>query len=369
MLKLDQWLILLILVASFRWVQASEHAIILQYHHVSDKTPKVTSISPKQFSWHLDYLEQQKFTVWPLSQITQYLKQGKPLPDKCIAITFDDAYRSIYTTAFPLLKKRNWPFTLFLNTNAVGKGRNSLSWHEIREMNHSVAEIANHSSTHAHLIRYQKNESFKQWQERVTSDIQTAQKTIDQQLSNGKTMPPRLFAYPYGEYSLALTQIISQLGYSAVGQQSGPATFTTPQSMLPRFPMGGIYTSKSQLIEKLKTFPLPLIKMAIVEPQLKLATGQEYDRPILQLKFKPEHWNKNLTQQLQCYVSGQSKAVIRWDNQTAYIQAKKPLKAGRSRYNCTAPVTTTNNGKAQQGFYWYSQLWIKRKNNGQWYQE
>lgn len=369
MLKLSQWITILILVTCLGQTQASEHAIILQYHHVSDTSPKITSISPKQFSWHLDYLEQQNFTIWPLSKIIQYLKQGKSLPDKCVAITFDDAYRSIYTTAFPLLKNRDWPFTLFLNTHAVGKGRNSLSWNEIREMSRSVAEIGNHSHTHAHLIRFKKNESFIQWQKRVINDIQTAQKIIDQQLSDGESLPPRLFAYPYGEYSLSLVQIINQLGYAAVGQQSGPATFSTPQTILPRFPMGGIYTTKSQLIEKLKTFPLPLEKMVMIEPQLKAASQHEYDRPILQLKIKSEHWNKNLKKQLQCYVSGQSKALIHWENQTAFIQAKKPLNVGRSRYNCTAPVTIKSKGKTRHGFYWYSQLWIKRQKNGQWYQE
>lgn len=368
-MKLGQWIIIFIFASYLSLTQASEHVIILQYHHVSDTSPKITSISPTQFSWHLDYLEQQNFTIWPLSKIAQYLKQGKPLPDKCVAITFDDTYRSIYTTAFPLLKKRNWPFTLFLNTDAVGKGRNSLSWSEIREMNRSVAEIGNHSHTHAHLIRYQKNESQKQWQKRVINEIQTAQEIIDHQLSGEESLPPRLFAYPYGEYSLPLIQIINQLGYTAVGQQSGPATFTSPQAILPRFPMGGIYTTTNQLIEKLKTYPLPLNKMEIVEPQLNATTQQDYDRPVLQLSIQSKLWNKTLAKQFQCYVSGQGKALIHWSNQTAYVQAKNKLGVGRSRYNCTAPVTMTSNGKIQNGFYWYSQLWIKRHGNGQWYKE
>ena len=363
MFKLNHLIVLLILIFSFGLTRAADHAIILQYHHVSNTTPKITSISPELFAWHLDYLEQQNFTVWPLSKIVQYLKYGKALPDKCVAITFDDAYRSIYSTAFPLLKKRNWPFTLFLNTKAVGKSKNSLNWDEIREMSNSVVEIGNHSHTHAHLIRYKNNESLQQWQERVTGEIKTAQKLIDQHLSNTSSPPPLLFAYPYGEYSIPLTRIISELGYAAVGQHSGPVASWTPLEILPRFPMGGVYSAKNQLIEKLKTYPLPLEKSDIIEPE------QKNDRPVLKLSIKPEVWNKALQKQLQCYVSGQGKALIHWDKQTATIQAQKKLAAGRSRYNCTAPVTMTSNGKIRHVFYWYSQLWIKRLNNGNWYKE
>lgn len=367
MLKIYQWIFLVI--ASISHANAADHAIILQYHHVSDTTPKITSISPDQFKWHLDYLEQHGFIIWPLSKIVKFLNEDQPLPDNCVAITFDDAYRSIYTTAFPLLKKRNWPFTLFLNTDAVGKSKNSLSWDEIREMSNSVAEIGNHSHTHAHLIRYQKNESSVQWKKRVIGDIQTAQKLIDQHLSNEDNLPPRLFAYPYGEYSVPLIQIITELGYAAVGQHSGPAAFITPPEILPRFPMGGVYTTKKQLIEKLKTYPLPLATVDIIEPILKNPIVPEYDRPILQLSIKPAHWNKRLKKQLQCYVSGQGKALIHWQKQTAYVQAQKKLNVGRSRYNCTAPVTNISNGETRHGFYWYSQLWIKRHDNGLWYKE
>ncbi|MCU7967801.1 MAG: polysaccharide deacetylase family protein [gamma proteobacterium symbiont of Bathyaustriella thionipta] len=354
------------IVLSFSQVSAARYAIILQYHHVSHTTPKITSISPEQFKIHLEYLQQHNFTIWPLSKIVRYLKAGKTLPDKCVAITFDDAYRSIYSTAFPMLKEKNWPFTLFLNTDAVGKSGLNLTWDEIREMNASVAEIGNHSHTHAHLIRYQKNESLQQWRARVIHEIHNAQQVLDQQLNSENGLPPRLFAYPYGEYSIALYQIIKELGYAAVGQHSGPVTFTTPKELLPRFPMGGIYTSKTQFIEKLNTYPLPLENNEVIEPVVNLNNTVS---PLLKLSIKPEFFNKEIKKQLQCYVSGQGKAVISWKDNTAFVQAQKKLSVGRNRYNCTAPVTINENGQNRNGFYWYSQLWIKRHNNGHWYRE
>jgi len=43
------------------------------------------------------------------------LGKGQDLPANTVSITFDDACRTIYTEAFPRLRKRNWPFTLFVS--------------------------------------------------------------------------------------------------------------------------------------------------------------------------------------------------------------------------------------------------------------
>jgi peptidoglycan/xylan/chitin deacetylase (PgdA/CDA1 family) len=230
-------------------------------------------------------------------------------------------------------------------------------------MDQSIAEIGNHSHTHAHLIRKKPSETTLQWRERVIDEIQTAQQLINQNL-NKPTL--YLFAYPYGEYSLELLQIMNELGYAAMGQQSGPLSGISTKALIPRFPMGGIYTKKAQLIEKLKTYPLPLTATPVVDP---IVPVEAKSAPLLQLTIQPEYWNEKLMKQLQCYVSGQGKAQIRWENNTAFIQAEKPLKAGRNRYNCTAPVAVKQNNKLVTGYYWFSQLWIKRLDNSQWYRE
>ena len=52
----------------------------------------------------------------PLQELVDALRAGQPLPDRTAAITFDDGYISIYDTAWPLLRARGWPFTVFVNT-------------------------------------------------------------------------------------------------------------------------------------------------------------------------------------------------------------------------------------------------------------
>ena len=122
-------------------------AVILQYHHVSAETPAVTSISPEKFKAHIETIITQGYQVMPLTTIVDGLKKGGNLPDKAVAITFDDAYKNIFTHAFPILKKYRLPFTVFVATDYIAESSTQfLSWDELREMSINGAFIANHTA-------------------------------------------------------------------------------------------------------------------------------------------------------------------------------------------------------------------------------
>ena len=111
------------------------HAVILIYHHVSDKTPSSTSITPDLFDQHLEYLATNGFRVMDLPSVVQIIKEGQDLPDSVVVLTFDDGYESVYTEVFPRLKKRGWPFTVFVCPDAIDRHEGPvMSWDELREM-------------------------------------------------------------------------------------------------------------------------------------------------------------------------------------------------------------------------------------------
>ncbi len=125
-------------------------AVILQYHHVSTTTPASTSISPTLFVAHLDYIEQNNYEVWALPKVIGYLKAANDLPDNVVVITFDDAYDSIYEAAYPLLKQKKMPFTVFVATEpAQQKLKSFMTWAQLREISEHGATVANHTHTHA----------------------------------------------------------------------------------------------------------------------------------------------------------------------------------------------------------------------------
>ena len=108
--------VLLFLALAAGAARADDHAVILIYHHVADDTPASTSVTPERFAAHLDYLGDNDFNVMPLMDLLDAIRDEKPLPENSVAITFDDAYRSVYTIARPMLDARGWPYAVFVST-------------------------------------------------------------------------------------------------------------------------------------------------------------------------------------------------------------------------------------------------------------
>lgn len=333
--------------------------VVLQYHHVSNVTPKSTSLAPELFANHLDYLAQNQFMILEMKKLETMLRKGENLPNNAAVITFDDGYRSIYTEAYPRLKKRKWPFTIFINTKSHDE-KNHLfaSWDELREMAKNGATIANHTDGHPHLIRQQSYENFKEWQFRRKREIEYAQQRIQKEI--GKSL--NVFAYPYGEYDARLQTLLSELGYIAFGQQSGPVAPMDNLQALPRFPFGGAYGQMEDFIPKVTSIPFPQARIKVTDNDGRVLEKpelpQRVSRPVLRIASPLMRYVNNL----RCFASGQGEIKADIRGSVAVIRAIQPLPVGRSRYNCTA-----NAGGGR--FYWHSQLFIRRHDNGSWYNE
>ena len=135
---------LMVLVSAMP-VLASDSCVVLQYHHFSTETPRITSVTPAEFQSHLDYLEREKFSVMPLDVVIKALKNNEKLPERCVSITVDDAYDSVYQEALPRLLQKGWTMSVFVNTRAIDQGVEPyLTWKQIREMAQQGIRIENH---------------------------------------------------------------------------------------------------------------------------------------------------------------------------------------------------------------------------------
>jgi peptidoglycan/xylan/chitin deacetylase (PgdA/CDA1 family) len=340
-------------------VQAADHAAVLLYHHVSNDTPPSTSVSPAVFRRHLDFLAAGGYTVLPLSQILATLEKGESLPDKTVAITFDDAYQSVLDTAAPLLKKHGWPFTVFVSTQSIDDGYHDyLSWDGLRKLIAAGAEIGNHSYSHAHLVRYLAGESLQQWQMRVAADIRRAQQELHEKLGD----TPVLFSYPYGEYDADLQDIVGSLGFFGIAQQSGAVGEGFDRLEVPRYPMATNYEDMQRFAVSVASRPLPVSKVS-AGPRIQVAgESSRYN-----FAFDLGSGDFRLSQ-LACYNSSTGERLS-LNKQAAAGATRISMQlpdwdAGRRKINCTAPAEH-NPGV----FYWYSYLWLVKQADGSWYQE
>jgi peptidoglycan/xylan/chitin deacetylase (PgdA/CDA1 family) len=276
-----------------------------------------------------------------LGDIVDHLRQGHPLPPRCAAITVDDAYHSFLSGAMPLLRRYGYPATLFVNTDSVG-GREFLSWDELRTLAAEGIEIGNHSASHLYLLDRAQNESVEMWRERIGKDLSRAREALNRELGEQE----RLLAYPYGEYSAEVAELVRDLGFSgAAAQHSGVISSATDLFALPRFPMGGIYVALSQFREKLA---MKALEVRVIEPSDPLASENP---PLMVVDILSR--NVDLSR-LRCFVPGQSECPVQADAAVTgryHVRAQQPLSGRRSKYTLTAPGQ-------QEGWFWFSQLWI-----------
>ncbi|WP_257281694.1 MULTISPECIES: polysaccharide deacetylase family protein [unclassified Endozoicomonas] len=330
---------------------AADSAVFLQYHHVSDKTPAVTSITPEMFRQHLDYLDKNDFNVAPIETIIKAIQSGRSVPDKTVVITFDDAYKNIYENAFPMLRDKGWPFTIFVSTQPVDRGfGNFLTWKQIQEMSRSGATIANHTTSHPHMPEKLPGESDQAWLERSGKEITDT----EQRIRNETGQDVKMLAWPFGETAPELRKMIKEMGYIGFGQQSGAIGPLSDFTRLPRFPMSGSYSDMSGFRTKVNSRPLPVTQQ---EPDTAIIDPKNLT-PSLTLTLADGNYQK---QQLNCYVSGQGRAELKWldKEKTRFTtQAKSPLPVGRSRYNCTAPSMDGRH------YYWFSHQWLRFTEDG-----
>jgi len=67
------------------------------------------------FARRMEILQRCGCHVIGLSEALELLRNGK-LPDRSVVITFDDGWADFYASAFPILRKHNFPATVYLTT-------------------------------------------------------------------------------------------------------------------------------------------------------------------------------------------------------------------------------------------------------------
>ncbi|HEX8921083.1 MAG TPA: polysaccharide deacetylase family protein, partial [Pyrinomonadaceae bacterium] len=100
-----------------RW--RSQRLLILAYHGISlaDEHEWDASLymPPDCFRRRMQLLKNSNCAVLPLSEAIERLYKGE-LPDRCVALTFDDGNYDFYKAAHPIIREFNFPVTVYLTT-------------------------------------------------------------------------------------------------------------------------------------------------------------------------------------------------------------------------------------------------------------
>lgn len=192
---------------------------ILMYHmvreHIDGAKFNKLRVKPEQFEQQIRYLKQQGFHFVTMSEL--YHQHGQ-LPEKTIAITFDDGYLDNLTQAFPILQKYQAKATIYVVVD-----RHNRDWSTYKKEHHNngelmrepklsdedvmtlvksdLIEIGSHTITHANLDKLSDDECYDElYQAKHQLETLTGQKVNS-------------FAYPFGIYSERDVKVAQQVGY------------------------------------------------------------------------------------------------------------------------------------------------------------
>ena len=309
-----------------------DSATVIMYHRFGEGRYPSTNISMERFEEHLSLLTNGDYTILPLPEIVEKLKLGQLLPDRTVGISIDDAYLSVYEKAWPLLKAADLPFTIFVATSPVVRDlAGYMSWDQIRELKAAGVTIGSQTHTHPHMHRLSI--------ERVREEIETSNQIFLEQLGER----PKLFAYPYGEYSRFVIDAVKESGFTAAfGQNSGIMHKDEDFFELPRFAFNENYGALSRL--KLAINGLPL-KIRDLTPQDMVLSQNP---PIYGFTLDEE---MSPVSQLRCFASSHGKLEVTLLGLRAEVRLPGPLPSPRGRINCTMPA-------GKERWRWYGRQFL-----------
>jgi len=332
-----------VLACALFTAQAAEHGVIALDHHVAEDTPPSTTISPENFRQHLEFLRDNDFNLMALDQMLEALRNQQDIPDKSVAITFDDGYLSIYQQAFPLLQEFGFPFAVFLSTQPINDNQAGyMNWEQVRDMANSGVVIANHMVHHPYMLTRLQEESQAEWISRLRKEMLQAEQDIERHTGQSH----RYLAYPYGEFDPAIKAMLAAENFTGLAQNSGAVSFQSDFLALPRYPLASIYANLDTASTKFESLAFHVMEQRPENPVTDSAS------PAVRIQFGPGEYSFD---QLGCFANSQP-IPTRWldkENGLLELAPEQQFTSRRWRYICTAPQPGTGR------YFWYSVQWIK----------
>lgn len=228
-------------------------ALVLCYHALSGDWPASLSTTPERFEEQVRTLLARGYRATTFTRAVGERSGGRSL-----SITFDDAYRSVFELAFPILRGLGLTATVFVPTSFVDTGAPmawpgidqwlggpfereliGMSWDELGELSQAGWEIGSHTHTHPHLPEL--------GDDALAEELVVSRRVCGERIGR----PCASLAYPYGDHDERVVAAAAAAGYRAAGTL--PARFHAAEPL--RWPRVGVYGSDDLRRFRLKVSP------------------------------------------------------------------------------------------------------------------
>jgi peptidoglycan/xylan/chitin deacetylase (PgdA/CDA1 family) len=227
---------------------------ILTYHRFATDCSSPLCMPTAAFREQMRYLKDNRYHVLSAEELLAFVEHRRPLPPRSVLITIDDGYRSIYETAYPVLREFGFTAVLFVYTEVIDATPVALSWSQLAEMRRNGFAVGSHTIRHSDLTLPREGESGVQFAARVEHELVGSKQILDRKLGQDTW----LLAYPYGNYDPKVVASSQQAGYRlAMSVKRGGNPFFANPFTLRRDQI--LERDLPTFVKRLKTFnPLPL---------------------------------------------------------------------------------------------------------------
>jgi peptidoglycan/xylan/chitin deacetylase (PgdA/CDA1 family) len=185
---------------------------VLLYHDISGEFNDAYTMSPSNFAAQMEWLYESGYSAVSLRDIGA----GHALPERTVAITFDDGYASFMDYAFPLFQQYGFKSTINVIGEYVGTymemhgKRPMLSWDEYRHLVGSgLIDLGCHTYG---LHRYSSRGVTGVTDSVLADDLRLFQETIRKQTGSYS----QILAWPYGLYTRKSIEIAADGGFNRI---------------------------------------------------------------------------------------------------------------------------------------------------------
>ena len=179
---------------------------ILMYHYIDDNPHHSKAVDlhvlPEVLDAQIKYLLDKGYTFVTFNEAVDMFKKNGKTPPKTLVLTFDDGYRTLYTAAFPILKKYHVEASAYIISQDIGHEGN-VTWGMLKELSKSgLIEIGDHTVNHKDLKKLSE----------ADQRFQIGQNKED--LEKGLGITVNTIVYPYGEYNTTTEKIVKDFDFN-----------------------------------------------------------------------------------------------------------------------------------------------------------
>jgi peptidoglycan/xylan/chitin deacetylase (PgdA/CDA1 family) len=186
---------------------------LLMYHSVAEEPTPATrrlAVDPSMFAEQMRRLATLGYTTLTFSALADRLASDTAVPERTVALTFDDGYADFHSIALPVLRQHDFTGTVFVTTGWLADAGASaagtpigrmLCRSQLTELTAAGIEIGGHSHSHPQLDQLPGPQLA--WELRHSKEL----------LEEAIGRPVEALAYPYGYHNDRVRAAVAARGY------------------------------------------------------------------------------------------------------------------------------------------------------------